>query len=139
MSFTKAFFKTSGVCISAILSSDDVELARNGPFGRLGKALLLVLSRGGEVSLHSDTNVPSYDMTETDTGMEDWGELKTVVIDVWLKQTKKRIWERFDKILSTSSNNLLKRSSCCPKGNQILKYQNANDWRFLTDALGTLS
>lgn len=82
MSFTKAFFKTSDVCISAILSSDDVELARNGPFGRLGKALLLILSRGGEVCLQSDTNVPSYDMTETDIGMEDWGELKIVLTDV---------------------------------------------------------
>lgn len=82
MSFTKAFFKTSDVCISAILSSDDVELARNGPFGRLGKAQLLVLSRGGEVCLQSDTNVPSYDMTETDIGMEDWGELKIVLTDV---------------------------------------------------------
>ena len=57
---------------SEIRSREDVELALAGPLGRFGRADGVLVDveppRTGVTCLMSESNVPSYDMTETETG-----------------------------------------------------------------------
>ena len=73
-------------------SREDVELALTGPLGRFGSTEGVPVDvqppRTGVTCLISESNVPSYDMTETETGAV--GKLTVKFFTSLLKRNKEK-------------------------------------------------